>query len=322
MGINPKVLFLYGATGTGKTDLALALAQHIPAEIINMDIGSFYTPLTIGTAKPAWRNQIIPHHMFDIVDFPVNYTVTMYRAECLRLIDEIHLRGKTPIIVGGSGFYLKSLLFPPRGADEHNVVAQLDVDEGKTTQELWDQLHAIDSDRARAIDCNDIYRIKRALALWRQLGKKPSEYKPVFDFPYSFVLFHVYRPRAQLYMRINERVRAMIDAGWEQEVRSLCGTPWERFILDKKIIGYNDLIEYIQTNGNFKKIIEAIQQKTRLYAKRQITFWRMLERSVVHALQNQNSIQGIVDTIDLSLIESDLYATYLLSRINTLDTLK
>src|SRR5579863_9779399 len=112
----PFMLIVYGPTGVGKTDVALAIAQHIPAEIINMDMGQFYTPLSIGTAKPDWKNSPIPHHLFDIIDTPINYTVAEYRTMLYKTVQEVIGRGNLPILVGGSGFYLHSLLFPPHTA--------------------------------------------------------------------------------------------------------------------------------------------------------------------------------------------------------------
>src|SRR5271156_1977599 len=107
---HPCMLIVYGPTGVGKTDLALAIAKRIPAEIINMDVGQFYTPLSIGTAKPDWKQSPIPHHLFDIINNPINYTVNDYRTVLYTTVKEILARGNLPILVGGSGFYLHSLL--------------------------------------------------------------------------------------------------------------------------------------------------------------------------------------------------------------------
>ena len=107
----PFTLIIYGPTGVGKTDLALDLAQHIPIEIINMDMGQFYTPLSIGTAKPDWKNSPVPHHLFDIINEPRNFTVSEYRILFYKKVGEIIERGNLPVVVGGSGFYLHSLLF-------------------------------------------------------------------------------------------------------------------------------------------------------------------------------------------------------------------
>src|SRR3990172_4748508 len=105
----PFMLIIYGPTGVGKTDMALAIAERMPSEIVNMDVGQFYTPLSIGTAKPAWRSSPVPHHLFDILDTPKNITVVEYRTLLLKKINEIRDRGNLPIVVGGSGFYLYSL---------------------------------------------------------------------------------------------------------------------------------------------------------------------------------------------------------------------
>ncbi len=106
------ILIIYGPTGVGKTDIALAIASRIPAEIINMDVGQFYTPFSIGTAKPDWKNETAVHHLFDSIDTPRNYTVVEYRNVVQEKIKEITARGNIPILVGGSAFYLYTLLFP------------------------------------------------------------------------------------------------------------------------------------------------------------------------------------------------------------------
>ena len=109
------VIVITGPTGSGKTALSHKLGQSLPIEIINADIGSFYQPMTIGTAKPDWRNEVVPHHMFDILNEPGSFDVAQYRTRCFELIQEIEARGNYPVIVGGSMFYIHSLFFPPRG---------------------------------------------------------------------------------------------------------------------------------------------------------------------------------------------------------------
>ena len=156
------MLIIYGPTGVGKTDMALAIAASVPAEIINMDMGQFYTPLSIGTAKPDWQNNSVPHHLFDIVDTPINYTVSEYRTLLYKTVEEVTQRGNLPILVGGSGFYLHSLLFPPQVAIPDVDIAAL----YSAGTDLWSTLYAIDPKRALSIDKADEYRIKRALSIW------------------------------------------------------------------------------------------------------------------------------------------------------------
>lgn len=280
---NNFILILYGPTGVGKTDCALALADRIGGEIVNMDVGALYTPLNIGTAKPDWRSSSIPHHLFDIIDTPRNLTVVEYRALIEPLFEAIWQRGKVPILVGGSGFYLKSLFYPPKGDDIKESAEYAHIEE----QNLWGHLNAIDPIRAAAINQNDTYRIKRALDIWYATREKPSEYKPNFEPIAPFILFFLTRPRENLYARINQRVQAMIEDGWVQEVRQLRGTNWEPFIFQKKIIGYDDILNYFSTAqavADEDLMIASIQKKTRNYAKRQFTFWRSLQKDLQDAL--------------------------------------
>ena len=107
-----KIIILYGPTGVGKSDCALALGEKFPLELINADVGQFYTSFSIGTAKPDWKNQKMAHHLFDILNEPIDFSVAEYRKKILETCQNIWQKSKTPIIVGGSGFYLKSIFFP------------------------------------------------------------------------------------------------------------------------------------------------------------------------------------------------------------------
>jgi tRNA dimethylallyltransferase len=261
-----------GPTAVGKTDFALELAQKYNGEIINADVGQFYTPLSIGTAKPDWRNLTIPHHLFDILSEPKDYTVHEYRKAVYNCMKAIWQRNRVPIIVGGSGFYLMSLYFPPQ---ELPLVSKIS---GPVS---WEALNAIDPVRAQEINPSDFYRIERALAIWYATGKKPSAIKPVFNplAPSFFIVLD--RDRQELYNRINRRVCQMLQAGWICEVQALMGTDWIPFLERKKLIGYPEIIAFLkeqQTDINYQTLVAQIQQKTRNYAKRQLTFFAMLQK--------------------------------------------
>lgn len=312
----PYIVIIFGPTAVGKTDVALAMAQRFPAEIINMDMGQFYTPLTIGTAKPAWQSEPVPHHLFDIINEPQDFTVNEYRARLQDLIHAIWARGRLPILVGGSGFYLKSLFFPPLmpSAPLPKVFEHL------ADGELWPTLYAIDPERANKIHAHDAYRIKRALAIWSATNQKPSEQKPFFEPVAPFHLVCLTRDRAQLYARINERVLQMVHAGWVDEVARLRNTPWEEFLHTKKIIGYDLLLAYLcdQSEEKLDEVIKIIQQKTRNYAKRQMTFWRMLERELQQAItlhEKSGTITSKVEAVDLTLYDLNLYLDQLYKQL-------
>jgi len=323
--MSKPTIIIMGATGVGKTDFAETLAREIGGEIINCDVGQFYTPLTIGTAKPDWKSSDIPQHMFDILDTPENYSVTAYRARVEQLIKEITARGKLPIIVGGSGFYVNGLFFPPQ---DNSVLPNLrdsaleDGVQGEKREISWEELLRIDPERAQKIHPHDSYRIERALQLWRTTGVLPSEQKPVFKpVTDNALLVHIARDREELYARINARTIDMIlgsaaaeegyydfdpssysTSGWVGEVRRL-PADWRDFLLKKGIIGYPEIIHFLQlAQPHVPQLIAAIQKSTRNYAKRQITFWRMLS----HKLQ-AHGLEGRIMECNLTLSPIDLY---------------
>lgn len=296
------VIFILGPTGVGKTALSLELGKKIPIEVINGDTGQFYTPLTIGTAKPAWQTEPIPHHLFDVLATPENYTSVAYRKAVEERIVAIQERGATPVIVGGSFFYSRSLFFR---------ISELP--EIRTTSihaATWDALNALDPVRAAQIHPNDTYRIQRALMLWETTGMLPSHQKPSFD-PISDTILVVYcsRTRDELYARINARVHTMIDQGWIDEVTNLPKI-WKEFLRTKKIIGYTDIDSHLQNNDSQEKLISSIQQKTRNYAKRQETAWRTFKKDIA-PYKNVELLE-----LDLTLSPVHLYIDQLLSNFN------
>lgn len=290
-----RIIVIYGATAVGKSECAEKLAQEIGGEIINADVGQLYEPLSIGTAKPDWKNSSIKHHFFDVVSSPENFTVMDYRHQVKNLIADIFARGKTPIIVGGSGFYIKSLFFPPPAVAPSLAEANKYAPE----QERWKQLFELDPERARQINRNDIYRINRALDIYFHTGKKASDYKQLSDPIAPFIFINITRDRADLYNRINERTKIMLKVGWIDEVKKLMKTDWQPFLIQKKLIGYDDIISYLEhpEQITLNQLTDVIAQKTRNYAKRQICFGKLLVREIEQALNNSYAVQGIIKQI-------------------------
>jgi tRNA dimethylallyltransferase len=294
MDTNKQFIVFYGPTGVGKTDLALACAEHISGEIINADVGQFYTPLSIGTAKPDWQKSAIAHHLFDIINEPKDISVAEYRSLALKTLNDIWHREKMPVIVGGSTFYLSSLFFPPQQAIQIKKNQEYEK-EG----DLWQQLKDIDPERATQIHPHDVYRISRALDIWYATGTKPSLYIPQYSAPGLFAFFFLTRNRKSLYDRINQRVIAMMEKGWIDEVAALKGTDWEPFLKEKKLIGYDDILNYLDSpQQNVSTLIDTIARKTRNYAKRQITFWNMLEKKLKPMIEK--GTKSFLSEIDIS----------------------
>lgn len=285
-----KAIIIFGPTGAGKSELADAYAQNLPIEIVNMDIGSFYTPCSIGTAKPEWKKSTVTHHLFDIIDTPKDVSVIEYRNKVENVIKGVWSRSKLPLLVGGSGFYLKSLFFPPLG----NVLYKGVFDE--QDDESWDKLYRIDAERAEKIHPRDRYRISRALRLWRITGCKPSEYKPVYNpLVQHCSLLYLTRDRNDLYTRIDRRVDRMMQDGLIEEVYNLYQQDcWREFLERKKIIGYNDFFNLFESAKHdvvaLHRAVSQVKSRTRKYAKRQETFWRMLKKELIAATTKHDKV--------------------------------
>jgi tRNA dimethylallyltransferase len=306
-----SMIIIFGPTGVGKTDFAELLATKINAEIVNADLGQFYTPLSIGTAKPDWRNSSIAQHLFDIINEPRIITVTEYRDLVMQTLGEIWNRNNIPIIVGGSGFYVQSLFFPPISATS----AQTQKNYYGPEDERWALLYSVDPERALKIHHNDLYRINRALDIFYSTGKKPSEQLPRYQPPGSFCFVYVNRDRHDLYERINKRARYMMDTGWLEEVTRLQRTDWEPFLKKKKLIGYDDILNYLEGTKMHTEdeLIEQISLKTRHYAKRQITFGNRAFNHLEKALLDCSDSRSSCVQVNLTSGNIELYINQLLT---------
>lgn len=299
------MLIVTGPTAVGKTDLVYELADRLPIEIINADMGQLYTPLTIGTAKPAWRQFSHTHHLFDVIQEPGSWSVMAFRQAVAALIPQIVARGKFPVVVGGSGFYIQALLF---ALADSTMAYELPGDVPVT----WEHLATIDPIRAQAIHPRDVYRIARALQIWYGTQQLPSQLQPRYEPIAPWRMFVISRSREELYARIHQRLPLMLAQGWVAETEALLGTPWESFLLEKKIIGYDDIIHELRSPAPDRRLTEElIAQKTRNYAKRQEVFFGSLQkRLIAHGIQegvHEFTLTG--DNLDLYINRMVKYAT-------------
>ncbi len=282
----PYVIIISGPTASGKTDLSLQLSNFFEIEIINVDVGQFYKPLNIGTAKPDWKNQKITHHCFDLIDEPKDLSVFEFNKIIEDKINDIFKRDKIPVLVGGSLFYIKSLFFPPTdfsNSGDQTILPVPNIEKNVDTKVLWKKLNAIDPKRAKALHENDVYRIQRALEIWEKTGIKPSEYEPKFEPKFNARIIFIDLDKEKLIEKINKRTELMIESGWIEETKKIIGTDWQDFLRAKRLIGYPEIIQWIKKGANkkeLKSLIESIQVKTRQYAKRQLTFWKGFRKSL------------------------------------------
>jgi tRNA dimethylallyltransferase len=220
-----------------------------------------------------------------------------------------------PVVVGGSMFYLRALLFPPDDTihkpktGRSFVSVDGDNNEGQSSEQLWHMLQAVDPDRAVALSKNDRYRIQRALQIWQETGVKPSLYKPQFQPLGNFHITFITRDRNELYQRIDDRVLTMFDQGWPAEVAAL-SPEWKEFLLQKKILGYPEILHMLEHEASFTEVegtVQVIQQKTRNYAKRQITFWRSFKEGI----EKQVGSSDRCGELNLTLSSVDLYLNHI-----------
>lgn len=283
------LIVLLGPTASGKTALSLSIVDfiaqelHRETEIVNADSRQLYRSLSIGTAKITDAEKgNVPHHLIDVLQPNEELTAASYKKMAEEVINQIHARGNIPILVGGSMLYISALIdnlsFAPVSDPElrNTLEKEYDADSGKT---LFAELELEDPETASQIHQANKPYVLRALEILRSSGK-PSSYKESLDSPYDLLILGIDTDRAVLHERINARVKAMLDAGWMEEVKHLLENGYTEKDPAMKSHGYKEIIHYLQKGEpeNIEKLTELIAAKGRQYAKRQLTWWRGDER--------------------------------------------
>jgi tRNA dimethylallyltransferase len=279
--VKPSVIGIVGATASGKSSAAMALATHMPIEIVCMDSMQVFRNMDIGTAKPIKEDQqIVPHHMLDIVNPGEPFSVAEYAERAQICISAIHTREHLPVLAGGTGLYLRALSFP---MSMGNVKGNEDIRKRYilySGEHGRPALHALLAERdpvsAARLPVNDVHRIIRALEVLELTGVPFSAQKmPAADAcPYKFHLYAPDVPREILYERIDHRVDDMITQGLAEEVELLLKAGVSPDAQSMQGLGYKELIPVIQRCTALVTAIDNIKRRTRNYAKRQITWFR------------------------------------------------
>ena len=275
-----KVAVLVGPTAVGKTAVALNLAEVLGAEIVNADSMQVYRELDIGTAKPTPLERArVRHHLVDVADPDEPYDAARYAREARKIITDLHRRGVPPLVVGGTGLYIKALLAGLFRQEE--AVRQV---RPRLARELADRglpallarLASLDPATAHRLAPGDTYRILRALEVVEATGRPISELHAAHNFgdrPYTTLKLGLDLPREELYHRIEDRVKAMLAQGWLEEVRRLLKR-YPSGIKPLQALGYRHLVAYLEVRLPLPEAIEQTQKETRRYAKRQLTWFR------------------------------------------------
>jgi len=276
------IVVLVGPTAVGKTAASIALAQQLNGEIISGDSMQIYRGLDIGTAKITPEEmQGVTHHLLDIRDIEESFSAADFKVEADKIIADIHQRGKLPIIVGGTGFYINSLIyeyhFGEAITDEaYRTELQAFVDiHGK--EALHQRLAEIDATTAARLHANDVKRVMRALEVYHVTGKPLSAMenqvnKQVLRYPTVYLGLGMERER--LYERINQRVDLMMEQGLLEETKTALAKGVSPQAQSMTSLGYRQIIQYLQGEVSLEKAIELIKRDTRHFAKRQLTWFR------------------------------------------------
>ena len=278
------LLIIAGPTGSGKTATSVLLAQALHGEVITADSMQVYRRMDIGTAKPTLEErQGIPHHLIDLVEPDEDFSVTEYVAQADKVIAELHATGKTPIISGGTGFYISALLdrweFPPQPPDGAFRAQMRAVAQQEGVEALHRRLQAIDPASAARLHANDVKRVIRALEVYALTGRPLSSfhYKPADAArpgPYRALYYGLTLPRDVLNARLETRVHDQLAAGLFEEVRRLYQAGYSPELSSMRGITYRQLAGHLQGEYDFDTAIELMVRDNRRYAKRQYTWFK------------------------------------------------
>lgn len=281
MNNKPKVIVICGPTASGKTNLSIQLAKQINGEIISCDSMQIYKEMNIGTAKPTKQEmQNIEHHLLDFIEPNRRYSVADFKTDAQNAIKDILQKGKVPIVVGGTGLYVDSLV-----ENINYPTIELDLDYRKKLEErvekeglevLYHEAKKIDEKAMQIISQNDQKRIMRVLEIFHQTGKTKTQLEEesrLEPSPYHYIVFAIDMEREKLYEKINKRVDIMLEQGLIKEVKGLL-EKYQEFPTAMQGLGYKEVVSYLNNELTKEEMIEKIKMETRRYAKRQLTWFR------------------------------------------------
>ena len=303
----PKVIVICGPTASGKTALSIELAKKINGEIVSADSMQIYKDMDIGTAKPTMEEmEGIKHYLVGEISPTKRYSVAEFKKDALNAIEEIVKNGKTPIVVGGTGLYVDSLIY---GIDYSEIEVDLEyrnkleqIAKEKGLEYLYNKAKEIDSVEMEKISNNDKKRIFRVLEIYKSTGKTKTEQEKESrkkENPYEYFVFAIDMERSKLYERINKRVDIMLEKGLVEEVKNVT-EKYKHLPTAIQGLGYKEVIEYLQGYCTYEEMAEKIKIETRHYAKRQLTWFRKNKEIIwLNGLdEKQNNISIILKGVN------------------------
>ena len=295
----PKIVVICGPTASGKTALGIQVAQQANGEIISSDSMQIYKDMDIGTAKPTEeeRAQAV-HHLVDFVSPDERYSVADFKKDATEKIEDILSRGKLPIIVGGTGLYVNSLIHNIEYKEEITDIEYRNELEKVDLETLYKQAQEIDPEAAAKVSANDRKRITRILEIYHTTGKTKTQMEAESrqEVKYDYKIFVLTPERDKLYERINLRVDLMMQAGLVDEVRELL-KKYKEFPTAMQGLGYKEVKEYLDGEITEEEMIEKIKQESRHYAKRQLTWFRQYKDATWLDTFDKNNVNIILEQL-------------------------
>ena len=296
------VIIIAGPTAVGKSIIAFYLAKRIRGEIVNCDSVQLYKYMDVGSAKPPQEEmQKIHHHLYSIVEPDYNMTVATYQKLALTVIDDILSRGKVPIVCGGTGLYMNSILYDMSFAGSKGSSRRREELEKMAEESGPDYMHqyltALDPESASRIHPNNTRKIIRAIEAYEEGHGIGNLSGLSLNKKYDFKLFALTMDREWLYERINKRVLKLLDNGLVEEVLGLLGRGYSLATPSMKAIGYKEVIGYINEEYDYDTAVSEIMKNTRHYAKRQLTWLRRYDFAKWIEIHKGESVGQIVDRI-------------------------
>ena len=295
----PTVIVICGPTASGKTKLGIEVANNVDEEIVSADSMQIYKYMDIGTAKPTEeeRKQAV-HHLVDFVEPNKRYSVSDYKKDATNTIKDILKRKKVPIVVGGTGLYINSLIYNIEYNEIETDLRYREELNKLANETLYKMAIEIDEEATKKVSQNDKKRLARILEIYKSTGKTKTELEKDSrkELEFDYKIFVLSMDREILYERINKRVDLMIDQGLIEEVKSLL-EKYDEFPTAMQGLGYKEVKEYLDGRLTKEEMIEKIKQETRRYAKRQLTWFRQYKNAIWLDGLEKNNCDKILNTL-------------------------
>lgn len=303
------LLILTGPTAVGKTNLSIMLAKKLNGEIISADSIQVYKGMDIGSAKiTPVEMQGVPHHLIDILNPDEEFNIFIFKELALKAMNEIYSRGRLPIITGGTGFYIQSVLydieFNKEPDNQNKNFYRLELENialTKGNEYLHNILKEIDEEAANSIHFNNVKRVIRAIEYYNETGEKISVHNKNQKnniSPYKFLYAVLNRERGEIYNRINQRVDEMFNNGLVHEINTLLSKGYNSNLVSMQGLGYKEVVKYINDELSLEDTKELIKRDTRHFAKRQLTWFKGEKDAVFYNYEDYNNdVLGICEKI-------------------------